>query len=106
MNHENHKGRQTPKESSMATLGLHKKGMEMKYYILKIYTKSGAGPFICEVNKRTLDYFLGPWQDEGRMYRYDDGEETGFFVYREEIACVTWDEVYKECNQSIHIVKE
>ncbi len=78
----------------------------MKYYILKIYLKELKEPLLCEINKRTLDYFLGPWQTEGNFYRHDDEDGSGFMVYREEIACVTWDEIFKDCNQSIHLVKE
>ena len=79
----------------------------MKYYCLKIYTKHEASVFKCEVNQRTLDYLLGPWQDEGKAYRHDDLESSsGFYIYKEEITSFSWEEIFKECNIGLHLFKD
>ena len=79
----------------------------MKYYSLDIYTVGDSIPYNCEVNQRTLDFLLGPWQDEGRAYRHDgkDGEDS-FFIYKEHIVSFVWCEIFKECNTKLHLVKE
>ena len=78
----------------------------MKYYILKIFVKELKEPLLCEINKRTLDHFLGEWQNEGKFYRHNNEDGSGFMVYRENIIAVAWIEIFKDCNQSIHLVKE